>query len=105
MLLSLPDNVRIWTGHDYPDAGRPAPQPWATVAEHRARNKHLRDGITAREFVEMRAQRDKQLAAPRLVHESLQVNIRGGQLPKVDEVGMRAFKLPVTVGGQKWLEG
>lgn len=96
-LLSLPGHVRIWIGHDYPAEGEQPPEPWATVAEHRARNKHLRDGITEDEFVAMRTERDRQLAPPRLVHESLQVNIRAGQLPKADESGMRAFKLPVAV--------
>ncbi|KAK4136091.1 Metallo-hydrolase/oxidoreductase [Trichocladium antarcticum] len=102
MLLSLPDNVRIWTGHDYPVEGERAPEPWATVAEHRAQNKHLRDGVTEKEFVEARMDRDRQLAAPRLVHESLQVNVRGGKLPEVDAGGIRSFKLPVKVEGEGW---
>ncbi|KAJ4294938.1 hypothetical protein N0V88_005177 [Collariella sp. IMI 366227] len=90
-LLSLPDHVKIWVGHDYPVKGERGPEPWTS------RNKHIRDGIAEEEFVEMRKERDSKLAAPRLVHESLQVNIRAGQLPKTDEVGMRAFKLPVKV--------
>jgi glyoxylase-like metal-dependent hydrolase (beta-lactamase superfamily II) len=98
-LLALPDGVRIWTGHDYPVEGEREPQPWTSVGEHRARNRHIRDGVSEEEFVEMRSKRDKMLAAPRLLHESLQVNIRAGQLPRVDEAGMRAFKLPVKVQG------
>lgn len=96
-LLSLPDHVKIWTGHDYPVEGERPPEPWTSVGEHRARNKHIRDGVTQNEFVAMRSERDSGLAAPRLLHESLQVNIRAGQLPKVDEVGMRTFKLPVKI--------
>ncbi|KAL2126523.1 hypothetical protein VTI74DRAFT_756 [Chaetomium olivicolor] len=96
-LLSLPDHVKVWVGHDYPVDGERDPEPCTSVGEHRQRNKHLRDGISEEEFVEMRKERDSKLAAPRLVHESLQVNIRAGQLPKVDEDGMRAFKLPVKV--------
>jgi glyoxylase-like metal-dependent hydrolase (beta-lactamase superfamily II) len=99
-LLSLPDHVRIWTGHDYPVEGERAPEPWTSVGEHRARNKHIRDGVGEDEFVAMRSERDRGLAAPKLVHESLQVNIRAGQLPKVDEAGMRTFKLPLKVQGE-----
>lgn len=101
-LLSLPDHVRIWTGHDYPAEGEREPQPWTSVGEHRERNKHIRDGVQEDEFVEMRSERDRKLAAPRLIHESLQVNIRAGQLPKVDGTGMRTFKLPVKVDGEGW---
>ncbi|KAK4040438.1 putative beta-lactamase hydrolase-like protein [Parachaetomium inaequale] len=101
-LLALPDHVKIWTGHDYPVEGGPAAEPWTSVGEHRARNKHIRDGVSESEFVQMRRERDRHLAAPRLLHESLQVNIRAGQLPKVDESGMRTFKLPVKVQGEGW---
>jgi hypothetical protein len=96
-VLALPDHVKIWTGHDYPGDGERDPEPWTSVAEHRARNKLVRDGISEQEFVERRTERDTQLAAPRLVHESLQVNIRAGQLPRVDKTGMRTFKLPIQV--------
>lgn len=102
MLLSLPDHVRVWTGHDYPAEGRRGPQPWTSVGEHRARNAHVRDGVTEDEFVAVRAERDRTLAPPRLVHESLQVNIRAGHLPGVDEAGMRALKVPIKVQGEAW---
>jgi hypothetical protein len=100
--LALPDHVKIWTGHDYPGEGERAPEPWTSVGEHRARNKHIRDGVSEDEFVRMRSERDRHLAAPRLVHESLQVNIRAGQLPKVDESGKRTFRLPVNIQGEGW---
>ncbi|KAL2151660.1 hypothetical protein VTH82DRAFT_6758 [Thermothelomyces myriococcoides] len=101
-LLSLPDHVKVWVGHDYPPEGERAPEPWATVGEHRARNKHVREGVTEDEFVQMRNDRDKVLGAPRLLHESLQVNIRAGRLPKVDESGMRMLRLPVKVPNEGW---
>src|SRR5690606_21173076 len=100
--LSLPDHVKVWVGHDYPPEGERAPEPWATVGEHRARNKHVREGVTEDEFVQMRNDRDKVLGAPRLLHESLQVNIRAGRLPKVDESGMRMLRLPVKVPNEGW---
>lgn len=96
-LLSMPDHVKIWVGHDYPDESRAGPEPMATVGEHRARNKHVREGVSEEEFVAMRRERDSSLSAPRLVHESLQVNIRAGHLPKANGEGMRLFHLPVKI--------
>ncbi|KAL2163790.1 hypothetical protein VTH06DRAFT_5849 [Thermothelomyces fergusii] len=102
-LLSLPDHVKVWVGHDYPPPeGKRAPEPCATVGEHRAKNKHVRDGVSEDEFVRMRNDRDRVLGAPRLLHESLQVNIRAGRLPEADESGMRMLKLPINVPGEGW---
>ncbi|OAP65324.1 hypothetical protein AYL99_01296 [Fonsecaea erecta] len=101
-LLSLPDHVKIWTGHDYPPAGRDAPVPWMTVAQHRQRNKHLKDGTTEEEFVAMRNERDAGLAAPRLIHQSLQVNIRAGRLPKPTDAGLRMLHLPLKPKTLEW---
>ncbi|KAK4442337.1 beta-lactamase-like protein [Podospora aff. communis PSN243] len=95
-LLALPENVKIWTGHDYPDGTR-EPQPYMTVAEHRRLNRHVRDGIAEGEFVKMRGERDRGLAAPRLLHQSLQMNVRGGKLPRKTEFGDRLWHLPVKV--------
>ncbi|KAK3291042.1 beta-lactamase-like protein [Chaetomium fimeti] len=101
-LLALQDHVKIWIGHDYPVDGERGPEPWTTVGEHRGSNKHIRDGVTEDEFVQMRSERDRNLAAPRLIHESLQVNIRAGQLPRVDAAGMRTLKVPLKVQGEGW---
>ncbi|PSN67561.1 putative metallo-beta-lactamase domain protein [Corynespora cassiicola Philippines] len=81
-LLSLSDDVKIWTGHDYPPAGRDKPVPFMTVKEHGEQNKHLKSGISEEEFVKLRHERDAALAAPRLLHQSLQINIRAGRLPE-----------------------
>ncbi|CAI0641410.1 unnamed protein product [Colletotrichum noveboracense] len=101
-LLSLPDHVKIWTGHDYPPEGRADPLPWMTVHEHRAQNKHLRDGITEEEFVAQRKKRDASLGEPKLLHQSLQTNIRAGRLPKPTESGHRMLRLPLKLGGVQW---
>ena len=104
LLESLPDDARIWTGHDYPPEERKGqPTPCLTVREHRERNKHLRDGISEEEFVKARQERDRGLAAPRLLHQSLQVNIRAGKLPGENEKGLRLLHLPVKVkSDEKW---
>ncbi|KAK4221258.1 putative beta-lactamase hydrolase-like protein [Podospora fimiseda] len=98
-LLSLPDHVKVWTGHDYPPEGERDPVPYVTVGNHREMNKHVKDGVTEDQFVAMRNERDSHLAAPRLLHESLQVNVRAGRLPKKNEAGMRLLKVPVKVKG------
>ncbi|KAB2573653.1 metallo-beta-lactamase domain protein [Lasiodiplodia theobromae] len=98
-LLSLPDHVKIWTGHDYPPDGRTDPVPWMSVRDHRAQNKHLKDGVTHEAFVAQRKERDAQLAAPRLLHQSLQVNIRAGHPPEPTESGHRFLHLPLKLQG------
>ncbi|RJE27460.1 metallo-beta-lactamase domain protein [Aspergillus sclerotialis] len=105
-LLSLSDSTKIWTGHDYPPPGRGAPVPWLSVAEHRKQNKHLMGNVSAEEFVRVRQERDKQLAEPKLLHQSLQMNIRGGRLPPpTGESGgkeYRFLKVPLKVKGDLW---
>ncbi|KAK3402379.1 beta-lactamase-like protein [Sordaria brevicollis] len=106
LLVNLPPDAKIWTGHDYPPEDRKereGPVACLTVREHRERNKHLRDGITEEEFVKARQERDRGLKAPRLLHQSLQVNIRGGRLPGENGSGLRLLHLPVKVRtDKKW---
>ncbi|CAG7951017.1 unnamed protein product [Penicillium salamii] len=95
-LLSLPGHVKIWTGHDYPPAGR-EPMPWLSVQDHRELNKHLKDGVNEDTFVALRQERDAGLAAPRLLHQSLQINIRAGRLPAPTEAGQRLLHVPLKI--------
>merc|ERR1711977_788663 len=74
-LLALPGNVKIWTGHDYPPNDRTMPMAFMTVEEHRKQNKHLSDSVTEEDFVHLRKERDATLGEPRLLHQSLQINI------------------------------
>ncbi|KAK0665692.1 putative Zn-dependent hydrolase [Cercophora samala] len=99
-LFSLPPHYRIYTGHDYPSGDRSEPVPYTTVAEQQERNKHLKIGTTQEEFVNWRQERDSGLSEPRLLHQSLQVNIRGGRLPK-NGVLISPFKGVKEVGGVK----
>lgn len=94
-VLSLPPDMRLFMCHDYGPGGREI--RWeTTVAEERARNIHVRDGVSEDEFVAMRTARDATLEMPRLIIPSIQVNIRGGQLPPPDEDGKRYLKVPVN---------
>ncbi|KIW19703.1 hypothetical protein PV08_00277 [Exophiala spinifera] len=101
-LLSMADEVKIWTGHDYPPEGRAIPQPYMTVREHRALNKHLKDDISEDDFVTLRRERDAQLGEPRLLHQSLQVNIRAGRLPGPTPFGQRLLHLPLKLKVKEW---
>ncbi|KAG9596726.1 putative metallo-beta-lactamase domain protein, partial [Aureobasidium melanogenum] len=98
-LLSLPDHVKIWTGHDYLTEEREEAVPFMSVHDHRKGNKHLKDGLTEKDFVALRTQRDATLAAPKLLHASLQMNIRAGRLPKATAWGERFLHLPLKTGG------
>ncbi|KAL5044232.1 hypothetical protein BDW71DRAFT_209445 [Aspergillus fruticulosus] len=81
-LLDLPDYTKLWFGHDYPSEEREGPVPCMAVSEQKRQNKHLKHGITKEEFVMLRRERDAKLAAPKLLHPSLQINIRAGRLPQ-----------------------
>jgi glyoxylase-like metal-dependent hydrolase (beta-lactamase superfamily II) len=93
-VLRLPPETRLFMCHDYAPGGREV--KWETsVAEQRAANIHVRDGISEDEFVKMRTQRDATLALPALIIPSIQVNIRGGTLPEPDHSGNRYLKVPL----------
>jgi glyoxylase-like metal-dependent hydrolase (beta-lactamase superfamily II) len=94
-VLALPDAMRLFMCHDYGPGGREI--RWeTTVAEEKAANIHVREGVSEDAFVAMRTARDKTLAMPKLIIPSIQINIRGGQLPEPDESGKRFLKVPVN---------
>src|SRR3546814_1104016 len=72
-----------------------------TVAEERATNIHLHDGIEEDAFVAMRNERDKTLQMPVLILPSVQVNMRGGELPPAENNGVRYLKIPVDALDRK----
>ena len=95
-ILTLPDETRIFVGHDYKAPGRDD-YAWETsVGEERARNIHIGGGKSEEEFVRVRTARDKTLEMPRLIIPSLQVNMRAGQMPPADEQGNTYLKVPVN---------
>jgi glyoxylase-like metal-dependent hydrolase (beta-lactamase superfamily II) len=94
-LLELPPNTRLYMCHDYKAPGREHFAWETTVAEERARNVHVHDGVGESEFVAMRIARDATLPAPMLLLPSIQVNIRAGRLPHVESNGVRYLKIPI----------
>ncbi len=95
-ILSLPDSTRIFTGHDYLPEGRTKAAWESSVAEQKAHNVHIHEGVSESEFVALRTARDKTLAPPVLILPSLQVNIRAGALPPPEDDGQRYLKLPLN---------
>ena len=94
-LLALPPATRLFMCHDYPPPGRPA-QWECTVAEQRAHNIHLHDGVSEAGFAAMRTARDKTLEMPTLILPSIQVNIRAGHLPPAEDNGVTYLKIPIN---------
>ncbi|HZV63959.1 MAG TPA: MBL fold metallo-hydrolase [Telluria sp.] len=94
-ILALAPATRLFTCHDYPPAGR-APRWESTVAEQRAANIHVRDGVSEEEFVAMRTARDATLEMPTLILPAIQVNISAGRLPDAEENGVRYLKIPIN---------
>ncbi len=94
-LFALPPETRVFLCHDYKAPGRDEYRWETTIAEQRARNVHIHDGISEAEFVAMRTGRDKTLSMPKLILPSVQINMRAGTLPEPESNGLRYLKLPV----------
>ncbi len=95
-LLAFPPETRLLMCHDYPPTGRDV-QWESTVAEQRAHNIHVHDGISEEDFIAMRMARDATLAPPVLLLPSIQTNIRAGEMPPVEDNGVAYFKIPINV--------
>lgn len=94
-LLTMPGDTRLFMCHDYLPGGRTL-QYMTTVAEQRASNIHVHDGISEDAFVAMREARDATLDMPQLILPSVQVNMRSGQLPEPEANGVRYLKIPLN---------
>ncbi|WP_199189605.1 MBL fold metallo-hydrolase [Trinickia dabaoshanensis] len=94
-LLSLPDGARLFLCHDYKAPGRDSYAWETTIGAERMANVHAREGITEGEFVAARNARDATLAVPKLILPAIQVNMRGGALPRVESNGRRYLRIPL----------
>lgn len=94
-ILSLPDETRIFVGHDYLPKGREE-FAWETTVAAQKNNVHLAGGVTEADYVTMRETRDATLKAPTLILPSLQVNIRAGALPPESKDGHTHFVIPLN---------
>jgi glyoxylase-like metal-dependent hydrolase (beta-lactamase superfamily II) len=94
-ILAMPDDTRLFTGHDYRPGGRPA-QWQSTVAEQKRDNIHFKSSPSCEEFVKMREARDRTLAMPKQILHALQINLRAGHLPAAENDGRHYLKIPVN---------
>lgn len=94
-ILTLPDETRIFVGHDYKAPGRDEFAWETTVGEQKALNVHIGAGKPLDDFVAMRTERDARLGMPRLILPSIQTNMRAGQMPDPEDNGTRYFKVPI----------
>ena len=101
-ILALPDETRLFTGHDYQPGGR-EPLWQSTVAEQKAKNTHMSKYLTEDAYVAVREARDRTLPMPKLILHALQVNTNGGRLPAPESNGKRYLKIPLDLlTGSPW---
>lgn len=95
-IFTLPEVTRLFLCHDYLPPGRSEYYWQTTVAAQRRDNVHIHDGVGEAEFVAMRRARDAQLAVPKLLLPSVQINIRGGRFPTPENNGVSYVKIPLN---------
>lgn len=95
-VLSLASETRLFLCHDYKTPGRDVYSWETTVAEERANNLHVHEGVSEDEFVAMRTARDATLDMPKLLLSSVQVNMRAGHFPPPEDNGVSYLKLPLN---------
>lgn len=95
-ILALPENTRLFVGHDYKTDEREDPAWEASVGDHKRYNKHVGGNVTEAEFVQLRDERDNKLNLPDRMLYALQFNLRGGKLPRKLEDGTAHFLIPVN---------
>ena len=94
-LYELPEATKVYTGHDYMPNGREL-RFMATIGEEKQKNIQLKGETTQQEFVRYRTERDRTLAAPKLLLPSIQVNIDAGHLPEPEKNGKRYLRIPIS---------
>lgn len=95
-IFQLPADSRLFLCHDYKTPGRDEYVWQTSVAEQRAHNIQIHDGVTEQEFVEFRNKRDAGLDMPQLILPSIQINIRAGKMPDPEANGVSYLKLPIN---------
>ncbi len=95
-ILTLPDDTRVFTGHDYKAENRDVYAWESTVEEQRSKNIHIANK-SSDEFVAMREARDSELDLPRLILPSVQVNMRAGDMPPAEDNGHSYIKTPINM--------
>jgi len=95
-LFNLPDNSRVFVGHDYGNNNTRDIKWESTLQDEKSNNKHVNLNISKEEFVQIRTSRDSTLSLPKLMYPSVQLNINGGR-PYNEENGVSYFKIPISI--------
>ena len=95
-ILRLPDQTRLFVGHDYGTEYRKEPAWESTVAEQRRHNVHVGGGVSKKAFVELRTSRDESLSLPNRMLHVLQMNLQAGRLPPPESDGGQYLKIPLN---------
>jgi len=95
-IYQLPGQTKLWICHDYQPGGRSLANK-TTVSESKSTNIHIKESTTKDSFIEERQQKDLELDMPKLLYPAVQVNIRGGRLPKAENNGRRFIKIPLDL--------
>ncbi|MCB0327835.1 MAG: MBL fold metallo-hydrolase [Bdellovibrionales bacterium] len=93
-IYTLDEHINVYTGHDYMPGGRELAFT-TTLAEQKQNNKHLKASTSEEEFISFRTNRDRELAAPKLLLPSIQINIAAGIFPEAEDNGTSYLKLPL----------
>tara|TARA_B100000700_G_scaffold200234_1_gene220211 strand:- start:23093 stop:23977 length:885 start_codon:yes stop_codon:yes gene_type:complete len=96
-VLALPGETRLFLCHDYKSPERDTYHHQTSVAEQRANNIHVHEGVSEADFVKLRTERDATLGMPRLILPSVQVNMRAGEMPPAEENGQVYLKVPLNL--------
>jgi len=92
-LYVLPDETKVFPGHDYP--GERALQTVTTIGESKKKNIDLPISRSEEEYIAFMQERDAKLRLPKLIYQSVQVNLTAGQLPKKEPNGQHYLKIPI----------
>jgi glyoxylase-like metal-dependent hydrolase (beta-lactamase superfamily II) len=94
-LFKLPDETRVFVGHDYQPNGREMAYE-TTIGESKEKNIQLNASTKKEDFVAFRSKKDSKLEAPKLLYQSVQVNVNAGEVPDLEDNGKRYLKIPVS---------
>ncbi|WP_372366214.1 MBL fold metallo-hydrolase [Candidatus Uabimicrobium sp. HlEnr_7] len=95
-IYTLADDTKVFVGHDYMPGGREL-RYQSTVGEQKANNIQLPASRSLEDFVKFRQERDATLNTPKLLFQSVQVNVDAGNLPKPQENKISYLKIPINV--------
>ncbi len=95
-LYQLPDETRVFVGHDYQPGGRDL-EFETTIGRQKADNIQINATVSEEQYTKFRTEKDGTLDAPKLLLPAIQVNIDGGKLPEPEGNGVRYLKIPLII--------